>query len=361
MSDPSIHAKRLDSSGTLCLSTSLPRLDNIHVGTLHQANPVFMRRLCHKSMQDSSVGPRFHAQHVEPFMHWGCSRIRLNEQAFPATVEANMKKQVTYTYEPGSSLSHPQSRQGSRSGSAISRRRPTSEGSQPVIAPWVTRFRDPESYFLGRDAEPDGPWSPKHSESRPKSQNQKSISTMTPASSAMALTSSSFFAACSKMEQNPASSAMALTTSSFGERTASTPAQAPETSSADLPWMRLFMTGFQEVEDEARIVDQESGKKSPSRKAAERAAATLAAAEAAENAFSTQIVERRGSKSSMKLKGVVRGVMMMHAASKSVDNDREKEDGPNLSWAKRWHQGQAAKEGTKPSGMCAQGSPPFGW
>merc|ERR1719316_1555029 len=60
-------------------------------------------------MQDASAGPKFHAQHIEPFFHWGCNRVRLNEQAFPATVEVNMAKQVTHTFEPGSSLAHPQS------------------------------------------------------------------------------------------------------------------------------------------------------------------------------------------------------------------------------------------------------------
>merc|ERR1719160_912866 len=74
-------------------------------------------------MQEASVGPKFHSQHIEPFMHLGCNRIRLNEQAFPASVDVNMKKQVKHTFEPGSSLCHPQSQQGSRSSSAMSRRR----------------------------------------------------------------------------------------------------------------------------------------------------------------------------------------------------------------------------------------------
>merc|ERR1719160_506483 len=170
-------------------------------------------------MQEASVGPKFHSQHVEPFMHWGCNRIRLNEQAFPATVDVNMAKQVTHTFEPGSSLSHPQSRQGSRSSSALSRRRPKSSGSQSathVIPPWNTSFSDPKAYFQERKPKPDWPHEAAVSD-------VQSISFMTPSSDPMALTWPSFAPRTESEHRistmTPSSSPMALTWSSFPSHT----------------------------------------------------------------------------------------------------------------------------------------------
>eukprot|EP00746_Dinoflagellata_sp_MGD_P002432 gnl/MRDRNA2_/MRDRNA2_104731_c0_seq1.p1 gnl/MRDRNA2_/MRDRNA2_104731_c0~~gnl/MRDRNA2_/MRDRNA2_104731_c0_seq1.p1 ORF type:complete len:330 (+),score=58.96 gnl/MRDRNA2_/MRDRNA2_104731_c0_seq1:53-1042(+) len=318
-------SKRLDASDGTCLSKSLPRLDNIHLGTLSQASPMLMRSLSRKSMQEASVGPRFHSQHIEPFMHWGCSRIRLNEQAFPATVDVNMAKQVKHTFHPGSSLKHPQSRSGSRLNSALSAKRPKSSSSMSAsqtIAPWNSSFRDPTTYFQGRDAEPDGPWSPRKSPRTPKYEH--SVSTMTPPFSPMALTSSSF-APCSKVE--------------------------PTKESPDVAWMKLFMTNYSNVTTEAKVVDEEAHLVPPTRQAANRAAQDAALAEAALKQFEEEEKVRKASKTKS-LKPVARAVMLGVGLGSP-----EKSTGPNLEWAKLWHQGQNAKEGIRPKGQCSQGAP----